>query len=266
MHSRSTLPTFLEADVQKGKAVEISMTIAGRREEPLGCSPRLAAKIKSLLGEPLLEKPVFKTESIRTTIRSNIGYVTYYHALSSEVVVQIHKAVLAYTRKEWRRSSRAIRVRNAKLAKQGCYLGPNQRVVAPPRISDPGIPSIGDVPRSEWESVELIFWAVSPHAAQGMSQVLPAGTGVALKKLNSSKELIPGAVYVYWVDDLISPIAGRLLPRTRDQVHLHLRYDDEEYHARYGKPGCWVEWKNSTIHICQVVYYTSQPIRNQSPC
>lgn len=167
---------------------------------------------------------------------------------------------------------------SAKL-RRGQWLGAAQALTTTARVDEPCVPFLGDLNLTPEQLRQLRTWAVPEQA--GMSAAFPTGTGLALKVITSSKQLVDGAVYLSQVTFGKPSEAhyahvmrlGRLDLSRKTYGMIPLFQDDapaKNLHIQ-------AEWKRPTegqgyeVLLLQVVGYTtrnaaSQQPRHEEPC
>ncbi|MGI4822276.1 MAG: hypothetical protein ACRYFV_13785 [Janthinobacterium lividum] len=144
--------------------------------------------------------------------------------------------------------------------RSGHWLGADKALTTATRINEPSVPFMGDVNMTAEEQEKRLYWAVSQQAV-GMVASFPAGTGVALKKVNRSRELINGAIYLYqekitYSDGrtFIMSTLGRLdLSRKIHGMLPIFRDEAPEYQM-----ACFASWSDKAINIYRVTHYTTR--------
>lgn len=146
--------------------------------------------------------------------------------------------------------------------RRGQWLGAGLALTTAPRVNEPGVPFLGDATLTP---EQLHYWAVPEGASMNAS--FPAGTGIALKPITSSKRLIDGAVYLYQRtfgkqgDDNYNNIM--LLARLNNAKKRHGMlplFQDDRPDAHLLAHACWKNdpAKNYEVKLFQVVAYTTR--------
>jgi hypothetical protein len=138
--------------------------------------------------------------------------------------------------------------------RQGQWLGAEKALITAARVDEPGIPFMGDANLTKEQRQQLSYWAVP--ADRDMEAAFPEGTGLALKQVHRSRELVEGAVYLYqcqWGTGDYTLILGRARLADRQRGSLRLHCDD--------RPSAFsmsLEWHNPMLKVFRVVYYTTR--------
>jgi hypothetical protein len=146
-----------------------------------------------------------------------------------------------------------------KQLRNGQWLGAERALTTAARVDEPGIPFMGDVTLAPEQYKTLHCWGVPENS--GMSAAFPAGTGIALKKVSSSKQLIDGAIYLYQRElqygggqtHLLS-VLGRLDMSRKSHGYLPL-FRDEEPECQMATSAAW---SDKHLAIYQVTHYTTR--------
>jgi hypothetical protein len=152
-----------------------------------------------------------------------------------------------------------------KQLRNGQWLGAERALTTASRVSEPGVPFLGDADLTAEQRKGLHYWAVPENF--GMSAAFPTGTGIALKLITSSKQLIDGAVYLSQVtfgkpsDAHYQPVMrlGRLDLSRKTYGMMPLFQDDKPDQNLH----IHAEWKQKEgagyeVKLLQVVYYTTR--------
>lgn len=150
--------------------------------------------------------------------------------------------------------------------RNGQWLGAEKAITTAARINEPSVPFLGDagLTHKQRQELDLRYWAVAERT-HGMSAAFPVGTGIALKPVKRSRELVDGAVYLWlWVlnGKVEMSVLGHLDMSAKQRGYLPLRIADTGKVAEY----CWAAYGDSAvekgIEIYQVTHYTT---RNAEP-
>ena len=147
--------------------------------------------------------------------------------------------------------------------RRGHWLGAEKALMTAARVPEPSIPFMGDVTLTPEQRQPLLYWAVPEQ--MGMSAAFPAGTGLAMKKVTSGKQLVEG-VYLYRATlghpgDAyyhVMQTLGRLDLSRKKRGFFPLYHDENPEKEML----CWAQWKNDPakdweITLYRVVAYTT---------
>lgn len=138
--------------------------------------------------------------------------------------------------------------------RKGQWLGTEKALTTAARVDEPGVAFMGDANLTPEQRQTLHTWAVP--AGSDMEASFPTGTGIALKQIHRSRELVEGAVYLYqceWTSDSRAMILGRALLEGRSRGHLQLKSDDRP--SAFSMP---LEWGWAGLKVFRVTHYTTR--------
>lgn len=178
------------------------------------------------------------------------------------------RGVRAYARKEARRIRKVLAqlaayhaVVESNALRRGEWRGAEKALTTAARVPEPGVPFFGDVAHKP--GATLAYWAVPANA--GMETHFPAGTGLALKQITRSRDIVDGAVYVWqwqWGKEAgqSTTLIGRCDMGAKEHGHLPLRHEG----AADVLPMLWLSWEKPEIKVYRVTHYTThaaQPVQ-----
>lgn len=176
------------------------------------------------------------------------------------------KKIIAQVRAYHQQQLAAAKAEELRKLGRGHWLGSEKALTTAARVDEPGVPFMGDIQGGAGLSYEqlralgVVFWAVPEKDA--MQPAFPAGTGIALKPVKRSRELVDGAVYLWqWLLDsgeIGCSVMGRLDLSVKQRGYLPLCSGDTGELAKY----CWAAWGSESVKIWQVTHYTT---RNAAP-
>jgi hypothetical protein len=149
--------------------------------------------------------------------------------------------------------------------RRGVWLGAEKAIATAARVDEPGIQFLGDTSLTyeQRKAMGLCYYAVHEDT-HGMPSAFPMGTGMALKPVKRSQELVDGAVYFWrWLIDgkVVTQFLGRLDMSAKERGRLPLRFEDGTMPAY-----CWAHYGESAaakgIEIYRVTHYST---RNSAP-
>ncbi|MGI4867828.1 MAG: hypothetical protein ACRYFZ_28180 [Janthinobacterium lividum] len=140
--------------------------------------------------------------------------------------------------------------------RKGHWRGAEKALTTAARVDEPGVPFLGDLNLSDEQrrALGLSYWAVPADA--GMEAAFPAGTGISLKPIHRSRELVEGAVYFYeckWSATDATMILGRARLADRSRGSITLQCDDRS--SAFSMP---LEWNNPMLKVFRVMHYTTR--------
>lgn len=145
----------------------------------------------------------------------------------------------------------AVAAKEMEKLRTGHWLGAEKALTTTPRVDEPRVPFLGDAKVTPEQLQHLRYWAVPQDA--GMSAAFPAGTGIALKVITASNQLVNGAVYLWQAEF-----------GTRGEAGYHVRMSLGRLDTTRKEGRGWIPLfsdDNPTQDLCCEAQWTKKPGR-----